>query len=123
MSFIQNDNSSKVYAPGYFLAHPENAERETRTIPQSMGVTGKDGKYVPAGTVFPEVGSNAEGIVYEDVDVTSGDMPGSVVTKGDVWVQRIPLTEEQMTASTLTALQGKGFSLLMGSVLPVVRPY
>lgn len=109
MSFIQNDENSKVYAPGYFLAH-EECTRETREMKQSDAVTRADGaKYIPMGTVYPEVGENAEGIVYEDVDVTAGNAPGSVVTKGEVFKNRIPLSEEQLTGSTLTALGAKGF--------------
>ena len=34
MSFIQNDENSKVYAPGYFLAH-EECVRETREMNQN----------------------------------------------------------------------------------------
>lgn len=120
MSFIKNDTSSKVYAPGYFLAH-EECTRETREIPQSMGVDTSDGgKYVPMGTVFPAVGETAEGIVYEDVDVTTGNMPGSVVTRGEVFTGRIPLSTEQLTASTVAALEAKGFKFVEESA--VTRP-
>lgn len=49
-------------------------------------VTRADGrKYVTAGAIFPANDAAAIGIVYEDVDVTSGDMPGSVVTAGAVY--------------------------------------
>lgn len=112
MSFIQNDANSKVYAPGYFLAH-EECVRETREMKQSDATTRADGaKYIPMGTVYPEVGANAEGIVYEDVDVSSGNMAGSVVTKGVVIKDRIPLSVEQLTASTLEALGAKGFTFV-----------
>lgn len=122
MSFIQNDETSKVYAPGYFLANNEDCTRETREIPQSLATTADNGsKYVPMGTVFPETGDNAEGIVYEDVDVTLGNMPGSVVTKGEVFTGRIPLAISQLTASTVTALEGKGFKFVDDS--EVTRPY
>ena len=121
MSFIKNDETSKVYAPGYFLSH-EECTRETREIPQSMATDAADGsKYVPMGTVYPETGDNAEGIVYEDVDVTLGNMPGSVVTRGEVFTGRIPLSNEQLTASTVTALEAKGFKFVEES--EVTRPY
>ena len=122
MSYIGEKNG-KVYAPGWFLADDEHCTRETRNIPQSMGVNGTDGKYVPMGTVYPAVGSSAEGIVYEDVDVTNGASAGSVVTGGTIIAARIPLAETQLTASTITALQGKGLKLLMGSEPAVTRPY
>ena len=80
MSFIGDEHKGKVYAPGLFLAH-EECVRETREIPQSMATTEANGtKYVKMGTPFPSNDGNIEGLVYEDVDVTSGNMPGSVVT-------------------------------------------
>lgn len=92
MSFIKNDTNSKVYAPGYFLAH-EECVRETRQIAQEGSAsTAEGGKYVKAGTVYPSNDANAIGLVYEDVDVTNGDMPGSVVTKGVVYEDRLPQT-------------------------------
>ena len=92
MSFIKDDYGSKVYAPGYFLAH-EECVRETREIPQEGATaTAEGGKYVPMGTIYPSNDENAVGIVYEDVDVTTGDMPGSVVLEGVVYEDRLPGT-------------------------------
>lgn len=109
MSFINTGRSATVYAPGYFLAH-EECVRETREIPVSMATTASDGsKYVKMGTVFPSNDGNAIGIVYEDVDVTTGAMPGSVVTKGVVYKDRLPVALESSAAS---ALAGLGFTLI-----------
>ncbi len=94
MSFNQNDISSKVYAPGYFLAH-EECVRETRQFAQNSALvqtTEVGGKYVPMGTAYPTNDGNAIGITYEDVDVTTGNMPGSVVTKGVVIEDRLAIT-------------------------------
>lgn len=103
MSFIQN-NSGQIYAPGYFLAH-EECERVTREIPQSIATTADDGsKYVKMGTAYPSNDGNATGIVYEDVDVTPGNMPGSVVTKGTVIEDRLAITGANYTAVTLKDL-------------------
>lgn len=91
MSFIMNNRQSTVYAPGWFLANNEDCSRFTRTIPQSLATINADGtKYVKMGTIFPANDATATGIVYEDVDVTSGNMPGSVVTKGEVYEDRLP---------------------------------
>lgn len=101
MSFIQNDTSAKVYAPGYFLAH-EECVRETKQIAQSAAVTEANGaKYVPMGSAYPSNDANAIGIVYEDVDVTTGDMPGSVVTKGVVIEDRLAITSYNYSAVTI----------------------
>ena len=115
MSFIQNE-SGVAYAPGYFLAH-EECTRETREIPQSMATTADDGtKYVKMGTVYPSNDGNAIGIVYEDVDVTTGNMPGSVVTKGEVYEGRVSLE-----TAAKNALIGAGFKFVAEPA--VTRPY
>lgn len=117
MSFIGNE-SGQVYAPGWFLAH-EECERKTRTIAQE-GATNVNGrKVVKAGTFYPANNSaTVEGIVYEDVDVTTGDMPGSVVLKGVVYLDRLPADPESGVQS---ALAGKGFTFIT-STPTVTRP-
>lgn len=84
MSFIGDVKKGTTYAPGYFLANgDEEIRRETRQIAQNSAlvVTSEDGtKHVPMGTAYPTNDANAVGILYEDVDVTTGDMPGSVIT-------------------------------------------
>ena len=91
MSFIGAETKGQTYAPGWFLANgDETCVRETRQIPVSMATTtDKNTKYVKMGSVYPANDGTAEGIVYEDVDVTKGDMPGSVVTKGNVYEDRL----------------------------------
>lgn len=118
MSFIQNDLTSKVYAPGYFLAH-EECVRETKEIAQSGATTKDDGsKYVKMGTPYPSNNGSAIGIVYEDVDVTTGNMPGSVVTKGIVIEDRLPV---ELAGAAKSALEGLGFKFV--SETSVTRPY
>ncbi len=119
MSFINTNDNGKVYAPGWFLAS-EECTRETRQIAQSGATTAADGsKYVKMGTPYPSNDANAIGIVYEDVDVTTGDMPGSVVTKGIVYADRLPVA---LADTAKTALEGLGFKLL-NTAPAVTRPY
>jgi len=102
MSFINLNDQGNVYAPGYFLAH-EECVRETREIAQDSALvqTAEDGaKYVPMGTAYPTNDGNAIGIVYEDVDVTTGNMPGSVVTKGVVIEDRLAITGASYSSVT-----------------------
>lgn len=108
MSFISTPAlQGKVFAPGWFLADNENCERKTRQIAQADAVTTSDGgKYVPMGTIYPANDSTAEGIVYEDIDVTSGDMPGSVVLRGTIYENRL---NKAISSEAKTALEGKGF--------------
>lgn len=87
MSFILNDPLNTQYQPGWFLAHAD-CKRETCQVAQnhSQVVTKADGsKYVPAGALISGVG-----LLYEDVDVSTGAMPGSVVTEGVVYADRLP---------------------------------
>lgn len=117
MSFIDTSNNGKVYAPGWFLAS-EECTRETRQIAQS-GATNVNGrKYVKAGTPYPSNDSYCVGIVYEDVDVTTGDMPGSVVTKGAIYKDRLPVV---LDSDAATALAGLGFTIINTSPA-VTRP-
>ena len=109
MSFI-SETKGRVFAPGFFLADPENCERRTRQMNADKGVSGDYGtKYIPMGTIYPANDNTAEGIVYEDVDVTSGDMPGSVVLSGTVFTNRLP---ETLTDAVKTALTSKGFKFI-----------
>lgn len=119
MSFIGKVQTGQCYAPGWFLANNEDCTRETRQIAQSGAQTGENGaKYVRMGTVYPANDAAAEGIVYEDVDVSTGDMPGSVVTKADVYEDRLPVA---LAEAAKTALTGKGFTFKTSST--VTRPY
>ena len=119
MAFIGEKNEGKIYQPGYFLAH-DDCVRETRQIAQAGATTTDNGtKYVKMGTVYPANDATAVGIVYEDVDVTVGDMPGSIVTKGVVYEDRLPVA---LDAAAKTALQSKGFTFV-ASAPAVERPY
>lgn len=106
MSFIEEKKTGKVYAPGYFLAH-EECVRETRQFNKNSALVqtaDNGGKYVPMGTAYPTNDGNAIGIAYEDVDVTTGNMPGSVVTKGVVYEGRLPITGADYDSVTLKDL-------------------
>lgn len=118
MSFIGAKHEGKTYAPGYFLAH-EECERKTREIPQSLATTDANGaKYVKMGTPFPANDGTAVGIVYEDVDVTTGNMPGSVVLKGAIIESRLPV---ELAGTAKTALAALGFTF--ETEASVIRPY
>lgn len=120
MSFIKNDTSSKVYAPGHFLAH-EECTRETRQFNDNSALvetTSEGGKYVPMGTAYPTNDGNAIGITYEDVDVTNGNMPGSVVTEGIVIEGRLAITGadyDSVTLKDLVSPKAQGWQERSGS--------
>lgn len=109
MSFIGKTNEGTTYAPGYFIAAGDEAiQRETKEISANSALvvtTDEGGKYVPMGTAYPTNDGNAVGILYEDVDVTTGNMPGSVVTGGaTVYEDRLAVTGAQYDSVTLKNL-------------------
>ena len=119
MSFISNPQAVG-FDPGYFLASHEDVTRLTREISQTGASTAPNGgKYVPAGTVWPSNDGGAEGIVYENVDVSTGNMPGSVIVKGTVYEDRLPIAIDE---AAKTALEAKGF-VFISSAPAVERPY
>lgn len=108
MSFISTPNTGKGWDAGWFLVDNEDCTRLTTTIAanHAQAVTRADGtKYVPAGAIIPANGATAKGILYEDVDVTTGDMPGSIVTRGAVYTDRLPAAPESAAVSALTGIQ------------------
>ena len=120
MSFIGAAEKGRNFAPGWFLESEVGVVRKTRQISQSGAATAEDGsKYVPMGTIWPSNDASAAGIVYEDIDVTTGDMPGSVVLAGRVYEGRLPVS---IAAAAKTALTAKGFVFIATSP-SVTRPY
>ena len=98
MAFIGPVKKGVAYTPGYFLANNEDCTRLTMNFKNddTAGIVTTVGtaKYVKAGTIYPKKSAGkAKGIVYEDVDVTNGEAPGSVVIAGTVYKDRLPDTE------------------------------
>lgn len=106
MSFIQHDPLNILYQPGWFLASAD-CKRVTCEVSasHSQAVTKADGsKYVPAGAVIPSNDGNAKGILYEDVDVSTGAMPGSLVTEGVIYEDRLPASIQSSAKAVLGGL-------------------
>lgn len=120
MSFTGNQNG-KGYAPGWFLKNAD-CVRETRTVSAShaaVATAANGGKYVPMGSFWPaNDSSTVKGILYEDVDVTTGDMPGSVVTSGEVYLDRLPASPESGVQNALEALGFKFTATTPAAVRP-----
>lgn len=106
MSLIIHDPENKEWKAGSFLASAD-CTRFTVQVSKthSQVVTKADGsKYVPAGAVIPSNDAYAKGILYEDVDVTAGDAPGSLVTRGVVYEDRLPAAIESAAEAVLTGI-------------------
>lgn len=113
MSFVKmNENTGTVYAPGYFLADAEHCTRLTKTIKAddaNVKTAANGGKYVPMGATYKTGSGDSAtvvGVVFEDVDVTNGDMPGSVVTAGTIYKDRL------VTPADADSLKAIGFTIL-----------
>lgn len=108
MSFIQTPEfQGNGWEAGYFLVDDENCVRVTAQINANHAavVTRADGsKFVPAGSIIPSNNSSAVGILYENVDVTTGAMPGSIVVAGRVYKDRLPVVLDSDAASALTGI-------------------
>lgn len=108
MSFIQTPElTGKGWEAGYFLVDNENCTRVTAQVAANHAavVTRADGtKYVPAGAIIPANDATAVGILYENVDVTTGAMPGSIVTAGVVYANRLPVTVADAAKTALTGI-------------------
>lgn len=113
MSFIQHDALNTLYQPGWFLASGD-CRRETCEVAANHAqvVTKADGsKYVPAGALIA-----GKGLLYEDVDVSTGNMPGSCVTEGVVYEDRLPASYDS------TAKNGIPGITFISAAPSIVRP-
>ena len=108
MSFIASAQGT-TFEAGWFLVDDEQCLRETATIADNhaQAVTRNGRTIVPAGAVIPANGSTAVGILYEDIDVTDGAAPGSIVTKGVIYGDRLPATLDNDAATALTGITVK----------------
>ena len=107
MSFNQNQQNIG-YKAGFFLADTEHCTRITYQVAANHAavVTMADGsKYVPAGAVIPANGATAVGILYEDVDVSTGAMAGSIVTEGIVYEDRLPASLDSDAKTAMTGIK------------------
>lgn len=109
MSFITTPaKTGHPYEAGWFLADNQNCTRLTKQVSATGVNADADGaKHVPMGSFYPaNNASTVIGILYEDVDVTKGNMPGSVVTAGTVYLDRLPVAP---ATGVQAALEAKGF--------------
>ena len=119
MSFIGAVKMGLGYKPGYFLAH-EDCKRETVQVAQNhpQVITLENGaKYVPAGAIVPSNDGNAKGILYEDVDVSEGAMPGSLVVEGVVYEDKLPAAIAGAAKTAMTGIK------VIAAEPAITRPY
>lgn len=111
MSFIGKTEGIGFEAGSFIAYGDEQIIRVTKQIAESGATSLDDGtKYVKAGTPYPSNDANAIGLVYEDTDVTHGDVPGSVIVGNAVVTESLlPVT---LDSDAKTALQALGFTFV-----------
>lgn len=77
----------------------------TFTVPESLGIVEGTKKVVKAGTIFPANDATAKGVVYQDVDVTYGDQPASVIVEGYILPDRLPVKPEEAAVTALKEIK------------------
>jgi len=120
MSYFDGPSKGYGWNAGHFLVDDETCIRKTMTIAANHAqvVTRDNGrKVVPAGAVIPANGATAKGILFEDIDVTEGAMPGSVVIEGTVYGDRLPAALASAAATALTKIT------VINASPTVTRPY
>lgn len=62
-------------------------------------------KIVPAGTILPANDATAEGILFNDVDVTEGPQPGALLVEGYVLEARLPVAPAAEAKTALNEIK------------------
>ena len=106
MSFTASSTGT-IFEAGWFLVNNEDCTRETAQIAadHAQRVTRNGRVIVPMGAVIPANGATAKGLLYEDIDVTDGAAPGSIVTEGVVYGNRLPASLAEAAATALKGIK------------------
>lgn len=101
-----SSTTGTTFEAGWFLVDEERCTRRSAMVAANHGqkVTRNGRVIVPMGAVIPSNNGNAEGILYEDIDVTDGAAEGSIVTEGTVYGDRLPAALASAAASALTQI-------------------
>lgn len=103
MAFMKTE---KFYAGNNILASEIGLVQKTREGNQSIATEEEGRMIIKAGTVFPANNSTAEGVVFEDVDITDDEKrPISVIVAGRVIEDNLPVA---LGSGVKEALASKG---------------
>ena len=81
-------------------------------------VTENGRKIIKSGTVYPANGATAVGIVFQDVDVTDGDAPMSLMISGHVWEARLNTGLSGLDDDAKAALAANGIFFDFNNIVP-----
>lgn len=101
MAFMQTE---KFYSGNNILASEIGLIQKTKQGTQDMAVEEDGRKVIKAGTVFPTNDAKAEGVVFEDVDMTNDEKrPISVIIAGRVIEANLPVAVDEAAKAALIA--------------------
>ena len=101
MAFMKTE---KFYSSNNILASEIGLVQKTREGLKSMATEEEGHLIIKAGTVFPANDATAEGVVFEDVDITDDEKrPISVIVAGRVIEDRLPVALAEEAKAALVA--------------------
>ncbi len=72
-----------------FLASEHMIQKTRQGTTEMSNLTENNKQFIKGGTIYPSNDANAEGIVFESVDVTNGNTPISVIVEGRIYKNRL----------------------------------
>lgn len=99
--------------PDHYVAMPQFFSKNSAL---AVDVDGR--KVIKAGTFYPSNDSKAVGVVFNDYDVTDGDVNGAVILHGFIAVDKLP---EAPTAEAIAALNNITFLPVKKTVIESVN--
>lgn len=85
-------------ASSHFISFP----RQVDSTSYAVKTDDRGHKVIPAGTVFPTNDASAEGVTFDEVDVTYGAQPVGVIVEGYIFGKKLPV---EPVAAAITALK------------------
>lgn len=101
MPYFKQSNFARVN----FLASSKVQAFTTKVSDVGVAVNAEGKKIVPAGTILPANDATAKGILYNDVDVTHGPQPGSLIVEAYVLEARLPVAPDETAKTALTNIK------------------
>lgn len=93
------------YSRVNFLASSKVQAFTTLVSDSGVAADANGKKIVRAGTILPANDATAKGILYNDVDVTQGPQPGSLIVEAYILEERLPVAPDALAKTALTEIK------------------
>jgi len=88
-----------------FLASAKFQNFTVQVSDAGVAANAEGRKIVPAGTVWPANDATAEGILFNDVDVTEGPQAAALMVEGYVLEARLPVAPDATAKTAMTEIK------------------